>query len=454
MVFILWHFCDAIRCIMFLHMNYVSIVNLIFLIISGLTTLYLFHFIFFAIVSLIHKKRFPQSEEKCRYGVLISAKDEENVIPRLISSIRSTSYPQDKLDIFIIAHNCKDKTAEVASSLGANVIVCNRPEERTLGLAYRYAFNIINIKEYDGFVILNADNVVSKDYFDKLNDAFVYNGKNQVVTSFRHSLNISDGTLPAIYGYYFAAACSLSYVGREDFGVACRVTGCGFVVPSSYLENGWNYTSITEDIEFSADKVLEGKIIHYCDDAVFYDEQPRDFVTMWYQRLRWAKGQNMTSKKYFGKFFKALFKKETKNRFSIFIAMTFNSFIPLMFLFTFLLQLILLFFSPLFGISFQETFLYWDYSKNWFENLFLSLNVGALFTLSRSVINVIVYSYIVAIGTLIASRGKFKGQAKWPMISGFIMFPFFLLLQAPLDITVLFMKEVKWRKIPHGMNKK
>ena len=162
----------------------------------------------------------------------------------------------------------------------------------------------------------------------------------------------------------------------------------------------------------------------------------------------------MTSKKYFGKFFKALFKKDTKNRLSVFIAMTFNSFIPLLFLFTFLLQLILLLISPLFGVSLQETFLYWNYEKNWFENLFMTLNVGAAFTLSKTVINFFVYSYLAAIGTLIASRGKFKGQAKWPMISGFILFPLFLLLQAPLDIAVLFIKEVKWRKIHHGVNKK
>ena len=435
-------------------MNYVGIINLIFLIISVFISLYLLHFIFFAIASVFHKKRFLKTDEKCRYGVLISAKDEENVIPRLINSIRSTSYPQEKLEIFIVAHNCKDKTAEVAKSLGATVIICNHPEEKTLGYAYRYAFDHINVKNYDGFIILNADNVVSKDYFDKLNDAFVYYDKNQVVTSFRHSLNISDGTLPALYSYYFATICSFSYVGRENFNVACRVTGCGFVVPSIYLENGWNYLSVTEDIEFSADKVLEGKNIHYCDDAVFYDEQPRDFVTMWYQRLRWAKGQNMNNKKYFGKLFKALFKRGTKNRFSVFVSMTFHSFIPLVLFFTFLLQIILLLFSPLFGVSLQETFLYWNYEKNWFENLFLSLNVGAVFTLVRSVISLFICSYLTAIGVLIASRGKFKGQAKWPMISGFILFPLFLLLQIPLDIASLFMKEVKWSKIPHGMNKK
>jgi len=133
-------------------MNYVAIVNLIFLIFSTLLSLYTFQFAFFAIAGVIHKKRFPHSDEKCRYGVLVSAKDEENVIPRLIASIRSADYPQDKLDIIIIAHNCSDKTAEIARSLGAEVIEYNNPNARTLGSAYHYAFKHIDIKKYDGLL--------------------------------------------------------------------------------------------------------------------------------------------------------------------------------------------------------------------------------------------------------------------------------------------------------------
>ena len=431
-------------------MNYVSIVNLVFFIISCLLSIYLFHFVFFAICGIIHKKKFPKTEEKCRYGVMISAKDEENVIPRLINSIRSTDYPQDKLDIFIIAHNCQDKTAEVAKSLGANVIVYNDENARTLGLAYQYAFKQINIKEYDAFIILNADNVVSKDYFDKFNDAFVACGKDKVLTSFRHSLNIKDGVLPAIYGYYFATSCLLSFSGRENFNVSSRITGCGYAIPVRLLENGWNYTSITEDIEFSADNTLNGEVIHYCDDAIFYDEQPRKLKTMWFQRLRWAKGQNIVSRKYFPKFFKALFSKNIKNRMSIYAALTFNSFIPLLFFFLFVIQIIFLLLSPLFGVSLQEAFLYWNHEKSWYGNMFMSFNTGALFTIAKSGVTYFISAYLTVTAVLLASRGKYKGQAKLPLIFGFILYPFFLLLQIPLDLSVLFLKEVKWTKIPHG----
>ena len=433
-------------------MNYVTIVNLIFLIISTLVNLYLLHFVITMIVGVIHKRRFPKVEEKCRYGILISAKDEENVIPRLINSLRSADYPQDKLDIFIIAHNCKDKTGEIARNMGANVIIYNDENARTLGAAYKYAFNNINVSDYDGFIFLNADNVVKKDYFERINEAFVYHKKDNVITTFRHTLNIEDGTMPALYSYYFAAGCSLSYIGREDLNISCRVTGCGFLVPSRLLLNGWNYTSITEDIEFSADKVLEGEEIHYCDDAVFYDEQPRDIKTMWFQRLRWARGQTLTCKKYFPKFLRALFDKKKQNKLSLFVALTFNSFVPLLVFFWFVAQYIVLLCSPLAGVSLRETFLNWNYNQGWYYNLFVSLNTGALFGLAKSVVWFIIGTYSTVILTLIASRGKFRGQPKWPLIKAFFFFPLFVFIQIPLDIASLFVRNLKWRKIPHGTN--
>ena len=433
-------------------MNYVSIINIIFFALSILLSVYLLHFLFFAIVSIVHKRRFPETSEKCRFGVIISAKDEENVISRLINSIRSTDYPQDKLDIYVIAHNCSDKTGEVASSLGAKVITYNNPNEQTLGFAYHHAFQHIDVNEYDGFVFFNADNTLQKDYFHKMNDAFIYHEKNAVITSFRHGLNIKDGALPAIYSYYFAESCSLTYLGRESLNVSSRITGCGFLIPSRLLQNGWNYTSITEDIEFTADQICQGEIIHYQDDAIFFDEQPRRFKTMWFQRLRWAKGQNLTSRKYFPKLLSALFKKDTKNKASVYASLTFSSFIPLVFFFVFLAQIFFLLLSPLFGVSLQDAFLYWNSDRSWFENLFMSFNTGALYGVLKSLIWFFIASYLSLIGVIIASRGKYKGQPKMPLTLGFLLFPFFLLLQIPLDLTAMFVKNVKWKKIPHGEN--
>ena len=433
-------------------MNYVNIINLIFLIISTLFTIYIFHFLFFGISGVVHKRKYPKSEEKCRYGIIIPCKDEENVVSRLIQSIKSSNYPQDKLDIFVIAHNCIDKTAEIAKSLGAKVIVCNDKSSDTLGKAYNYAFkHIDNITSYDGFIFLNADNTVEKDYFDKLNDAFIYYKKKDTISTFRHSLNIDKGVLPAAYGLYFGTSCLLCFSGRNNFNVSGRITGCGFVVPASDLVNGWNYLSVTEDVEFSADHILNNKHIRYCDEATFYDEQPRKLKLMWNQRLRWAKGQNIISRKYFFKLLKALFLKEHKNKMSLYVSMTFHSLPTLVVIFMTLTQALLLLLSPIFGISIYDAFLYWNPDVNWFTNIFASFNTGFLFILLRNIAFFFIGSYLTATGVLIAGRKKYKGHKISNIIFAYLLFPLFLGLQFPLDLVAMF-KKVKWQKIPHGVD--
>ena len=262
-------------------MNYAEIINLIFLILGSLFALFHLHFYFFGISGFLRHKRYPPVREKCRYLVLASGKNEETVIGRLIQSVREADYPQDKLDILVVAHNCVDRTAEIASCMGAKVLVDDNKEEKTLGYAYKFAFeHIDNLSDYDGVVFFNADNTVAKDYFDKLNDAFVHYGKKDVVSSFRNILNAKRGILPIIYGFYFAISCLFGFSGRDNFGVSGRVTGCGFVIPVDYLKDGWKYLSITEDLEFSADSVLHGKGFRFCYEATFYGEQPTNLKTM------------------------------------------------------------------------------------------------------------------------------------------------------------------------------
>lgn len=80
----------------------------------------------------------------------------------------------------------------------------------------------------------------------------------------------------------------------------------------------------------------------------------------------------------------------------------------------------------------------------------MSFNTGAAFTIAKSGITYLFSAYLTVSAVLLASRGKYKGQAKLPLNFGFILYPFFLLLQIPLDLTAIFLKEVKWKKIPHG----
>lgn len=99
-------------------MNYVDIVKYIFWIITTLLSFMTLHYIFFIIIGLFTHKKYPKANVQKKYGVIIPARNEENVVANLIDSIQKNNYPQDKLHIFVIAHNCTDRTAEIARNCG------------------------------------------------------------------------------------------------------------------------------------------------------------------------------------------------------------------------------------------------------------------------------------------------------------------------------------------------
>lgn len=76
-------------------MNYLQIIDLIFvtiMIIFGLMTL---HFLVFSIIGVFAKKKFPKAKVKHKYGIIIPARNEEPVVGGLIQSV----YKKDRKSV-------------------------------------------------------------------------------------------------------------------------------------------------------------------------------------------------------------------------------------------------------------------------------------------------------------------------------------------------------------------
>lgn len=419
-------------------MDYVQVVNLVFTILGGICSLLVVHFAVFAIVGIFAKKKYPKTEEKAKYGIIIPARNEEKVVGGLIESVYKNKYPQDKLQVFVIAHNCTDRTAEIAKSLGATVYEYNNPAECTMGYAFRYLFDRIRedwgVENYDGFFLFNADNVLDENYFDKMNDAFVANGKKNIITSFRNSKNFGTNMMTCLYGLYFMQGCRFEARGRTVTGCSTRVQGTGYVIPSETVKDGWKYVTLTEDWEFSADQVINDNKIYYCDEAVFYDEQPTDLKIMFRQRLRWQKGHLLVCVTRFKDMIKALFTPHSKGgcryKGSAY-DMTVNI-MPVMVISTifFLLKPIALAFAPLFGADPATVWLDWGYDTLWAAaGYYAAIFLSGLFL-------------------LILEHKRIKHVKWWLKIDSLLIWPIFLLLSAPFEFISLFMK-VGWKEIPH-----
>lgn len=226
-------------------------------------------------------------------AVLICARNEAAVIGNLIDSIRSQTYNAEKVCIFVMADNCTDDTAAIAKMAGAHVYT--RFDRTQVGKGYALQALMKHLKQdfpegFDGYLVLDADNVLSPTYLEEMNKKFSEGV--DIITSYRNSKNFSSSWISAGYALYFLRESRFLNRVREMNGTSCSVSGTGFLFSRAVAEDieDWPYHLLTEDLEFSADQVLRGRRIAYAEKAELFDEQPITFRQSWRQRMRWSRG--------------------------------------------------------------------------------------------------------------------------------------------------------------------
>lgn len=281
-------------------------------VISVIFTLCYAYQFFYIFVGLLKKPKKFSAKKQHRFAVVVSARNESSVIGNLISSIRNQNYPQELVDIFIIADNCTDNTAEIARSAGAIVYERFNKEQVGKGYALDWMFNIIESeyadRNYEGYIIFDADNVLDPNYIAEMNK--VFDNGYRIITSYRNSKNYDTNWITAGYSLWFLREAKYLNNARMQLGTSCAISGTGFLVSADVIRenNGWIHHLLTEDIEFTTDSIIHGEKIGYCADAILYDEQPTKFSQSYTQRLRWAKGFYQVFRNYGAKLVKGVFK--------------------------------------------------------------------------------------------------------------------------------------------------
>lgn len=263
----------------------------------------------YVVVGLFRTRVFPKTEKRHRFSVVIAARNEAAVLGNLLESIRRQDYPAELLRVFVVADNCTDATADIARANGAICYERFDAEHCTKGYALQFLFDRIRrdfgIESSDGYIIFDADNLLKSDYISRMNEAF--DAGERVITSYRNTKNFGENWVAASYGLHWLRTVRLEHRARSLFRMATRIQGTGLLVGSELLKNGWNYTCLTEDRELSAEAVLAGYPVSYCDAAEFYDEQPTSLRIALRQRNRWSKGHLQVIRKASGKLFRHIF---------------------------------------------------------------------------------------------------------------------------------------------------
>lgn len=400
-----------------------------------LTSMYFYQAIY--IVVTLVKNRQDRKEiipkKLHTYAAVIAARNESAVIGGLIRSIRAQNYPAELVDIYVVADNCTDDTAQIARNEGVTVYERSNKQAVGKGYALNYLFNLIENSEtdkhYDGYFIFDADNVLDENYVAEMNK--VFDSGYRILTSYRNSKNYGSNWISAGYALWFLRESAYLNAPRMMLGTSCAVSGTGFLVSGDIIRanGGWKHHLLTEDIEFSVDQVIQGENIGYCGDAILYDEQPCTFEQSWNQRLRWAKGFYQVFRTYGANLLKALLAPKRERRFSCYdILMTVS---PAMLLF-------------LFSICVNSAFFFYGLFDD-------KMNMDILGTTGVAVLWSLGSYYLTLFGlgllTTITEHKRIACPRK-KLVRYLFTFPIFILTYIPISIVALF-RNVEWKPIVH-----
>lgn len=405
-----------------------TIVGLVF------SVCFLYQVVFFFIGLIRGQVKIPPAKKQHTYAFFIAAHNEEAVIANLVKSIKDQDYPSELIDVFVVADACTDNTAQAAREAGAIVYERNDLSRKGKSWVMDYGFNCI-LREYPGkheaFFIFDADNLLSRDYVTIMNDAF--DQGYLALTSYRNSKNFGSSWISSAYATWFIREARYLNNARMICHTSCAVSGSGYLVSAKLIEGmkGWDFHTLTEDIQFSTFCAIHGVRIGYA-PAEFFDEQPVTLKASIKQRMRWTKGFYQVLFTYGRHMFKSI------GKFHRFAAYDMLMVVGPAMLLTLMCLLVNVTFIAVGSLS--HGFLATDAE--------IEMAIG-------SIIMMLAYMYgtffVMGLSTTITEWKHIHCPQKWRIFTNLFTFPLFMFTYVPLTVAALFLK-VDWVPTPHDVS--
>ena len=250
-------------------------------------------------------ENYPQKKRNklTNFCILIPARDESKVIEDLLKSIKEQTKKVNMKDVYVIVESNLDPTVSIALNYQASIFIRKHLNLKRKGYALDECIKDILAKgkKYDAYFILDADNVLDKDFLKEMEKS--YQDGYDIASGYRNLKNGNDSIISACSGITFAFLNSNGNETKSKQSRNITLSGTGLYI-SGDIVNKWAsfpFHSLTEDYELTLYSILHNLTSIYNKNAIFYDEQPIKYKNTINQRTRWIKGYFSVRKKYIPK---------------------------------------------------------------------------------------------------------------------------------------------------------
>ncbi len=332
----------------------------VYFVLLMITMFFAAYYAFIGVIGLfVRKRKYSIIEDKSKFCIFVPCHNEETVVGATVENYAKIQYNPELFDIYFLADNCSDQTAEKAKeaiekSGMKNFYVLERnvddPTKKGKPHALNWGIQTLEAEDnfynkYDMFMILDADNFVDAEILRHVNSQYWSIKEKKRPVMIQTYLDSKNKNNIIARGYFAAYRCTNGFfqLPRYRLGLVPAIGGTGFAMTTGFLKElgGFTCKSLTEDLEIQTIATLKGKRIAYNHYVRIYDEKPTGLKQSAVQKTRWAQGHWYVFFKYGWRMFLHMFHpKEIKLFFK-----RFDNFVYLSSMAFMLLSWIVMFFS-------------------------------------------------------------------------------------------------------------
>ncbi len=228
-----------------------------------------------------------------RIAVLVPAHNEATGISATIETLLPQLTDRDRL--VVIADNCTDETAAIASKLGATVIERQDRDRKGKGYALDYGLQFLENEPPDVVVIVDADCIVCEGAIKKIS-SLAARTKLPVQSLYLMEKPPHPKPKDGVSALAFTVKNLVRLRGLTQLRLPCLLTGTGmafpwFVIRQAPLASG----NIVEDMQLGIDLAIAGYATIFCQEAKVIGRLPQQEQAAKKQRKRWEHGHLQTS---------------------------------------------------------------------------------------------------------------------------------------------------------------
>jgi cellulose synthase/poly-beta-1,6-N-acetylglucosamine synthase-like glycosyltransferase len=227
-------------------------------------------------------------DRRSRLAIVMPAHDEESIIAAALRAVIPQLHSTDR--VVVVADNCSDQTASIASAEGAEVIVRSDSTRRGKGYALDFGVRHLERDPPEIVVIVDADCLVTPGSLDRL--AHVCAETTRPVQAL-YLMHAPEGASPLMRIAEFAGALKnrVRPLGLRRMGLPCQLMGTGMAFPWNTISTATLATGhIVEDLKLGIDLARAGTPPLFCPDAMVTSTFPLSNEGIKSQRTRWEHG--------------------------------------------------------------------------------------------------------------------------------------------------------------------